>query len=248
VTSLSAVLARVAGHRRPRLTWYSEDERVELSGSVLDNWVTKTTHLLVDELDLGPGRRLVVDLPAHWRGLVWALAGLRTGATLAHDPPGVVVTDRPDRWPDAADLIAVALPALARSAARVPPGAIDANAAVMTYPDRAGSWPPPPDHELAMDAPEVTYGDLLDWAARTVPAARGGRVLAAGSDPTHLLAVTLAALATDGSVVLGGAEWAATLLADPERRDRLVATERIDVDLLPDDPDGGRAGPRAGAP
>jgi uncharacterized protein (TIGR03089 family) len=243
VTSLSALLARVAGHRQPRLTWYSEDERVELSGSVLDNWVTKTTHLLVDELDLGPGRRLVVDLPAHWRGLVWALAGLRAGATLVHDAPGAVVTDQPDKWPDAADLVVVALPALARSAAPVPAGAIDANAAVMTYPDRAASWPVPQDDELAMEGPEVTYGDLLSWAALAVPAARGGRVLAAGSDPIDLLAVTLATLAADGSVVLGGAEWAAALLAAPEQRDRLVASERIDVDLLPDDPDGTRTAP-----
>ncbi len=64
-------------------------------------------------------------------------------------------------------------------------------------------------------------------------------MLAAGADPTDLLAVTLAALAADGSVVLGSAEWAGALLADPERRERLVRTERVDVDLLPDDPDLG---------
>ena len=36
---------------RPRLTWYAPAERVELSGHVLDNWVTKTANLLVEEYD-----------------------------------------------------------------------------------------------------------------------------------------------------------------------------------------------------
>lgn len=241
MTSLPDLLTRLASQSRPCLTWYTEDERVELSGHVLDNWVTKTAHLLVDELDVGPGRRLVVDLPAHWRGLVWALAGLRVGATVARTAPGAVVTDSPDRWPDAADLVVVALPALARTAGRVPAGAIDANAAVMTYPDRPGPWAAPAPDGDALAEPVVSHGGLLDWAAGTVPAAHGGRVLAAGADLTDLLAVTLAALAADGSVVLGSPEWASTLLADPTRRARLVDTERVDVDLLPDDPELGAA-------
>lgn len=239
MTSLPALLTRLSSQSRPCLTWYTEDERVELSGHVLDNWVTKTAHLLVDELDVGPGRRLVVDLPAHWRALVWTIAGLRVGATVVRTAPGVVVTDSPDRWPDAADLVVVALPALARTAGPVPPGAIDANAAVMSYPDRPGPWDSPAPDDLALGEPSVTHAQLLAWAAGTVPAAHGGRVLAAGADPIDLLAVTLATLATDGSVVLGSAEWAGTLLADAERRARLVTTERVDVDLLPDDPDLG---------
>lgn len=239
MTSLPALLTRLSSQSRPCLTWYTEDERVELSGHVLDNWVTKTAHLLVDELDVGPGRRLVVDLPAHWRALVWAIAGLRVGATVVRAAPGVVVTDSPDRWPDAPDLVVVALPALARTAGPVPAGAIDANAAVMSYPDRPGPWAPAVPEDLALAEPPVSHAELLAWAAAAVPAARGGRVLAAGADPTDLLAVTLAALVADGSVVLGTAEWAGTLLADADRRSRLVATERVDVDLLPDDPDLG---------
>lgn len=237
MTSLPALLTRLSSQRGPCLTWYTEDERVELSGHVLDNWVTKTAHLLVDELDLGPGRRVVVDLPAHWRGLVFSIAALRIGATVARTAPGVVVTDSPDRWPDAADLVVVALPALARTAGALPAGAIDANAAVMTYPDRPGAWTAPVPGDLALAESPVSHAELLAWAATAVPAARGGRVLAAGADPTDLLAVTLAALDAGGSVVLGSAEWAGALLADPERRVRLVAAERVDVDLLPDDPD-----------
>ncbi|MDO8108569.1 TIGR03089 family protein [Isoptericola sp. b441] len=243
MTSLPALLTRVAGRRNPCLTWYSEDERVELSGFVLANWVTKTTHLLVDELDVGPGRPVRVDLPAHWRGLVWSLAALRAGGTLVDHGPAAVVTDDPERWPDAADLVVVALPALARTAGSVPPGAIDANAAVMTYPDRPGAWAPAPADGLALAEAEVRHAELVDWAtARAGWVHAGARVLAAGADPRDLLAVTLAALASDGSVVLGNAEWAATMLADRERRARLVESERVDVNLLPDDPDRGAPG------
>ena len=56
----------------PRLTWYGPDsERVELSGRVLENWVAKTANYLVDELDAEPGSAVAVDLPVHWRSLVW---------------------------------------------------------------------------------------------------------------------------------------------------------------------------------
>lgn len=233
--TVSVLLSRLSGQGQPRLTWYGEDERVELSGHVLDNWVTKTTHLLVDELDVRPGRHVLVDLPAHWRAIVWALAALRVGATLGPAPGCVVVTDTARRWPDTMDLAVVALPALARRAVDVPPGAIDANAAVMTYPDRAGAWPAVPADAVAFG--EVRHGDLVEWARRTTPLPARARVLAAGDDPVDLLAVTLSALAGDGSAVLAAPQWASGLLADPARRARLVATERIDLDLLPPDPE-----------
>src|SRR5688572_8303068 len=92
---------------RPRLTWYGPDgERVELSGAVLENWVTKTTNLLVEELDAAPGSRVVLDLPPHWRTVLWALATWRACACVVAAGPDdaagagadAVVTDRPGRW------------------------------------------------------------------------------------------------------------------------------------------------------
>lgn len=66
---------------RPRLTWYGpDDERVELSGRVLANWVVKATNLLLAEGDVGPGSRVLLDLPVHWRTPVWALATWLCGA------------------------------------------------------------------------------------------------------------------------------------------------------------------------
>ena len=239
---------------RPRVTWYDGDERVELSGHVLDNWVSKTTNLLVEELDVGPGSTVLVDLPAHWRAIVWWLAVLRSGACLttsadAAPAPDVVVTTDPTRSPTAPELVVVALPALARRAeVPLPPGAIDAAAAVMTYGDVLGFATEPTVHDPAVRLgapPSVTtvgYADLLDWAARQtgetsltidgVPAVGVGpgdaRVLitARGAVP-GLLATALTVLAGNGSIVLCSAGMTDVLLADRDRLDRLRASERV---------------------
>src|SRR5690606_15233983 len=112
----------------PRLTWYGPDgERVELSGRWLDNWVAKTANFLVDELDAGPGSRVVVALPGHWRTVTWLLATWSTGACAVVAPPDpdagslpvgdVVVAADPAVLRAALDAkasaVAVALPALA---------------------------------------------------------------------------------------------------------------------------------------
>src|SRR6187549_3516723 len=80
--SPAALLRRLvaADPGRPRITVYDDTEsatrgeRVELSARVLANWVAKAANLLQDDLDLGPGAVVVLDLPPHWRTLYWALA------------------------------------------------------------------------------------------------------------------------------------------------------------------------------
>lgn len=84
----------------PRLTWYGPDsERVELSGRVLDNWVAKTANFLVDGLDAEPGTVVAVDVPVHWRSLVWLLATWAVGATAL---AGAGATDAADSTTPAA--------------------------------------------------------------------------------------------------------------------------------------------------
>ncbi|MFB9956408.1 TIGR03089 family protein [Cellulomonas denverensis] len=145
VSTLLAGLHRDPG--RPRLTWYGpQGERIELSGAVLDNWVTKTVNLMVEEFDTGPGSVVSIALPPHWRTVVWALAAWRCGAAVSDDPiPDVRITDRPDQAGPAVDLVAVALPALALRWPGPPlaAGVIDAAQAVMTYGDQIG-WAPDP--------------------------------------------------------------------------------------------------------
>ncbi|MBI9114792.1 TIGR03089 family protein [Sanguibacter suaedae] len=254
-TSLQTVLNNFAADPgRPRLTWYGTDgERVELSGAVLANWVAKTTNLLVEELDAEPGTVVDVDLPPHWRTLVWALGTWQSGATVrlgADGAPGdVVVTDVPGRRAAGrAALVVVSLPALARRFdGDLPRGAIDAAAAVMTYGDTVGYLPP---HDPSADAlvgggvaATVSHADLLGWAdhdgspegsASTDDGTqtRGGRLLLALQDATArttgtLLRTALASWHRDGSVVVLAPDVAAELAADPARADRLVETERV---------------------
>jgi len=204
--------------------------------------VNKTVNLLVEEFDVAPGTVVILDVPAHWRGVLWALAAWRCGATvrLADAPAAsgdVVVTSRPDAWsdvlsgPGAADLVAVALPALARSFdGDLPAGAIDAAGAVMTYGDVIG-WAPETDPAAtaleATGADPVAFADLLD-----APRPSAERVLVDGALPlADLLRGLLATWAADGSVVLASAATAAELAADPTRLARLRETERVTADL-----------------
>ncbi|TQL03689.1 TIGR03089 family protein [Cellulomonas sp. SLBN-39] len=232
---------------RPRLTWYGHDgERVELSGAVVVNWVTKTTNLLVEEYDVGPGSEVLLDLPLHWRTVLWALATWRAGAcVLAPDAGGsrrsadVVVTADVARHVDAPALVAVALPALARRVdSPLPAGATDGAAAVMTYPDQLGPVPRPDPGAPALDG--VTHGDLLARAHGTTTATGVRRLEAAGTDPvtaTALLGV-LGLLSGGGSLVLVDAATAQALRTDEARRARLVTSEIVTEDALDGDPAG----------
>jgi uncharacterized protein (TIGR03089 family) len=229
---------------RPRLTWYGPDgERVELSGAVLENWVAKTANLLVEELDAGPGTRVVLDLPPHWRAVPWALAVWRVGAVAVlpgsrPTEPDVVVTDRPAPPSGHEAVVGVALGALARRFdGELPSGAIDAAAAVMTYADVLG-WAPDVDPGAAAlvlgDGRTVTHRDLGTWAAGATASAPGARVLVPAevgrSRPdavAHLLRVTWDALAAAGSVVLLDPTTSDEMSRDEARLARLVAGERV---------------------
>ncbi|WP_154795223.1 TIGR03089 family protein [Occultella kanbiaonis] len=170
----------------PRLTWYGPDsDRVELSGRVLANWVIKATNLLTEEADAGPRVLVGVDLPVHWRGIIWSLAALHAGASVhltVGDAAGplprskgappvldAVVTADPERARErvraGGSVIAVALPALARSFdGPLGPGVIDGAADLMTYPDVL-TQPAESDPEgPAIDG--ASHADLLTWARR----------------------------------------------------------------------------------
>ncbi|WP_231495929.1 TIGR03089 family protein [Cellulomonas sp. HZM] len=222
--ALLDLLARDPG--RPRITWYGDDgERVELSGAVLGNWVSKTTNLLVEELDVAPGHRVLIDLPPHWRTLVWALATWRAGAcVVVAGDADVVVTTRPSEH--RGDVVAVSLPALARRFdGDLPPGALDAAASVMTYGDVVG-WVPPADPGApALEG--VAHAELAAWWAPFVP---GRRLLVeAGEDVAAFLQTVARELAADGSVVALSPGRSSTLHQDPAALARLLDGERAVV-------------------
>ena len=66
----------------PALTWYGGDGRIELSGRVAANHLAKICGYLLDEIWLTPGQALHLDLPAHWKQVLWGLGGLLAGATV----------------------------------------------------------------------------------------------------------------------------------------------------------------------
>ncbi len=166
---------------RPRLTWYGPDgERVELSARVLANWVAKSANLLVEEFDAGPGTVVAVDLPAHWKTVIIHLATLATGAG-TEGSPDLVVTAEPAAHEG--PVVAVALPALARSFPGDLGEALDYAAEVLGHDDEFVATTPTPLPPLAG------------------PVGGCPRVLLRTDDPA-VIDRTLAALRHDGSVVL----------------------------------------------
>lgn len=211
---------------RPRLTWYDDaagptrGERIELSARVLATWVAKAANLLVDELDVSPGDRVTVELPTHWRAAYWLLAAWSAGAeVVVGDPSGdpvgstasgvtsngmVVITDRPASAPPGSQVVAVTLPALARSwaGAPLPDGAVDEAASVTGQPDvfEPVGEPDADSPALTFARRSVSYGDLL-VRARAVGHPDQARVLVS-TGPGDAIAGLLAPLVVDGSVVL----------------------------------------------
>ncbi|MPV38066.1 TIGR03089 family protein [Georgenia subflava] len=230
----------------PRLTWYGTDgERTELSGRVLGNWVTKAANLLAEEADAEPGTTVVLDLPVHWRALVWALGSWTTGARVVL--PGaversadVVVTSRPGHDPretDADLVLAVALPALAMrwTGPELTGGAVDAAAALMTYPDVLGYVSEPAEDDVALLGAdlEATFGELTTWARGSRELGRPARDTDDDTTPVRAL-VSPADL--DGLVEQALSVWRAggsLVLAEPgtdeARLERIAQDERVDL-------------------
>lgn len=183
----------------PKLTWYGDGgERIELSGRGLANWAIKAGNLLVSECDATEETTVLLDLPAHWRLLVWALGTWSVGATTTIDAAhgsDVLVTSNPAGWsPMTADLIAVALPGLARSwDGELPSGVIDGAAELMGQPDEAMFLPlPGPSAESAPAARELVIavdpGEVIE-RAWSVWSGGGSAVLVTPRTDPELVAI-----------------------------------------------------------
>ena len=247
--TVADLVARISSDPgRPRITWYAGGgERVELSGRVVENWVAKTTNMLVEEFDAEPGVRVLIDMPAHWKQVVWALSVWRAGATavLIEDSadfegemPDVVVTSAPQRWvevPRATRVVAVELGSLARAwDGELPAGIVDGVAEVPLFDDVLGWTTEAEVSDVAVEqigGRERLYGDLLNYAAAFAEGHGRGelapRMLVATGDAYRSLFAVVGILSRDGSAVLLDAAEAAALGADSVQRQRLVETERI---------------------
>lgn len=76
---------------RPLLTAYDDTvgTRTELSYATADNWAAKSANLLAEELELGPGATVALDLDGHWTTAVLALACWRAGIAVTRHDVGV---------------------------------------------------------------------------------------------------------------------------------------------------------------
>jgi uncharacterized protein (TIGR03089 family) len=226
IPAANLMTALRSGHSTsPRLTWYGPDsERVELSGRVLDNWVAKTSNLLQDELDAEPGMSIRLDLPAHWKSFVWALAAWQLGMEVVfdHTSADLLATDKPDDGAGAGfeAIVAVPLAALAmRWPGELPSGVVDYAAEVRSHGDVFMAHNEP---EAGLPAVRGTTGlphdELIDGFAATQEA--GVRLLVRASDGLEqCLAASLGAWKEDGSVVL--------VHPDLEVTEHLLENERV---------------------
>lgn len=239
----AAVLSHLRGvsASSPRLVWYGPDGRIELSGKVFDNWVAKTANLLVDELDAAPGTRIELDLPVHWKSLVWALASWQVGAVVV--PGGFGPTDstpesRPESAPDIvvraveggaveppAVLVVVALGALAmRWTGALPAGAVDYAAEVRSHGDIFADVAPQDRGTVLFAAGSAPQGaepltvEALQGMSTAAPGPQAVVLLEAETTLPNALAAAFAVWAADGTLILVHPEVTVTQsLLDGER-------------------------------
>jgi uncharacterized protein (TIGR03089 family) len=231
---------------KPFLTWYDDgrDERVELSYRTFENWTAKTANLVVDELGAGPGDRVGVLLPDHWRTPVVLAGCWRAGARVVvldpakPDPgPGGLVAAfvGEDDLATAGDalggtaLVAVTAALLGRPGADLG-RALDYARVVPGMGDLFDAGPDPAGDALVAGDQAATMAGLLERAAGL--AARTGltdadRLLSGRPLGTVDGAVTglLAPLAAGAGVVLVGG-------LDPARFWKRVADEKVAVAAL----------------
>ncbi|THJ67881.1 hypothetical protein E8P82_03345 [Arthrobacter echini] len=239
--SPAALLARMrsSSPASPRLIWHGNEGRIELSGRVFDNWVAKSSNLLVEELDAVEGTEVAFDLPVHWKTLALAFACWRIGAVVVladgHDPDA-----REELSPDAVPegelvlsatalegiepprvLVCVALGSLAPAwEGSLPTGAVDFAAEVRSQDD---VFPDPVGGGVAGSAPLVRVGrrtldarDLVRELTSPSPVT-GSAGSAPGRTPTLLLepgSTVLRALAAAYTLWEGNQDGALVLVEE----------------------------------
>lgn len=205
--ALTDVTAR-KGHS-PAVVFRDADtgERTELSFATLHNWVCKAANLLADDLDVGLGEEVAVDLPLHWMAPVVSLATWATGGAIAIGGTcRVRVAHESD--PSPADLVVGA------GMAAMPTGEVDGFTArdVLAQPDDFVDDPGDDGAWAIGGRTQVTL------AAEAVP---DERVLVTGATYTEAHAFTVARTLPAGSMLVLARGFDAAGLAKVEREERL---------------------------
>ncbi|MFJ6149911.1 TIGR03089 family protein [Micromonospora profundi] len=228
---------------RPLLSYRDEatGERVDLAAHQVGAWAARSASLLRDGCGLGPGSRVAVLLPPHWRTAAVLLGAWASGLAVSFRPrataglpvlePGgdrpfdavFVTPERQDDWledvPDATHRYLVGTGP--GRLADVPLGWLDWSAEVLRHPDVT------PDHAAIhpsdpASADGTTYGQwgaLAQEVAGMLGLRAGDRLLVDAAEHEQPLKWLLAPLSAGASVVIS-----ANL--DPARRDAVVAAEQ----------------------
>ncbi|GAA1012529.1 TIGR03089 family protein [Nocardiopsis sp. NPDC006198] len=162
---------------RPFVTSYdSSGGRVELSRATFDNWVSKTSNMLVDGLGVQPGDRVVIALPVHWQSLAWLLSCWSVGAVAEFVPDGGdvpagaqvavagagLLESALDSGAD--EVVGTSLHPLGLPLSEVPPMVLDYSVEVRGYGDRFPAYPVDPDGPALRSAGARTGADLAAGA------------------------------------------------------------------------------------
>lgn len=124
---------------KPAVIWYGIDERIELSGHVVNMWSSKVAALLDSEIG-APSLTVHMALPPHWRSIVWAAGIWRAGNILTLDSDQEaelsLACDEANLDPEAEVSALTPLASLAlRWPGTLPPLTLDGAADLMSYPD-----------------------------------------------------------------------------------------------------------------
>lgn len=124
---------------KPAVIWYGIDERIELSGHVVNMWSSKVAALLDSEIG-APSLTVHMALPPHWRSIVWAAGIWRAGNVLTLDSDQgaqlSLACDEANLDPEAEVSVLTPLASLAlRWPGTLPPLTLDGAADLMSYPD-----------------------------------------------------------------------------------------------------------------
>ncbi|MBY8871797.1 AMP-binding protein [Micromonospora sp. PLK6-60] len=236
--------AAPTGTDEPLLTYVDDatGERTALTAPQLGEWAARSAALLRDGCGLGPGSRVAVLLPPHWRTAAILVGAWSVGMAVSFRPrataglpvlePGAdrpydavfVTPQRLDDWledvPDGVHRYLVGT--RPGPLAEVPVGWLDWSTEVLRHADT------PPDHAAVDPAGPATpdgtsYGAwrrLAGEVAAQLDLRPGDRLLVDAAEHEQPLKWLLAPLAAGASVVVCAG-------LDRSRRDALAATERI---------------------
>ena len=221
---------------KPFLTYYdtASGERVELSYTTFDNWLSKTGNLIQDELQPDPGDRIALHARPHWLSAVWALAPLLVGAVVAPwgEPSAAhTAVAGPDALDEVraqggqAELWALSLLPLGMPFPQTPAGFRDYSAEVRAHGDRFAPYDSPSGLSPALvteDGAELTHRELVEAAAQVGLKSTDRLLVAVDRDrfsAAELIEWFYAPASAGASIVLVRG-------AEREQLDRIAATER----------------------